>query len=1246
MNRKRLTVVGTSLLLFSVCFLVALWPRPVQAETGTWTRISDPHSVRNLHTATLMHDGRVLFIGGVRDNGPGTETYDQATGAWTAAADLSNLYAHTATMLRDGRVLVAGGLGTNLTSMTNTQTYDPHNDSWIESAPLNGRRDRHTATMLNDGRVLVTGGIWHDNIIQASGMVTTTEIYDPDSENWTTTGSLTGLRSLHASVLLLDGRVLVVGGTFGTYSALATAEIYDPVQGTWSPTGSMDTARIWPTATLLHDGTVLVTGGSNPNVSYTSAEIYDPDEGTWTPAEDMAVARENHTATLLPNGQVLVVGGYSSIALTELYNPNDGTWSSTGDLNLGRRSQTATLMPNGQVLIVGGARGTSFHGSAELYDPADGGWGVTDALDDARAGHQATTLPDGRVLVSGGQGDSIPALDSAELFDPSAGTWSQAAPLEFPRRRHAATLLVEGWVLVSGGQNVISETLTSAELYNPDTDRWISANTMHMPRHGHTSTLLADGRVLIAGGLGTITPTATAEIFDPAYGQFEQTGSMNGGRYDHTATLLPDGRVLVAGGEDGAGGSLSAAEVFDPENGTWSLVDAMTTGRHLHTATLLPNGQVLVAGGSGSGGDLDSVEIFDPGSNGWTSTGSLSTARYDHTATLLSDGRVLAAGGENSDPLTSVEIYDPALGTWFSTGSLSNARAGHDTAFLADGTVLIIGGQGVGPLAETSSVERFNPGLGYLPAWQPTLHTPTSPLVVGHPVVLEGSGFLNQFEGSYGLFNSSPTNYPLVLLRRTDNEQWRWLMPDPTKRYTDTLFFAPDLEPFPQGPALVTVFVNGIPSSYQPVLVTRPVDLSISKTASPAPHLPGQPITYTLTFSNTGEGTAMGVVITDSIPSAIINPDFIVSTHVSPTGSIPFTWQVESLSPREWGQIIVTGQISATLTAGTAVTNTTTITTTIIDTNPNNDSATNVILISRAPPIAVGDTFTPTEDLPFSVDAPGVLENDSADPGGILTAVLDSDPGNGALTLNLDGAFFYTPTHNFNGQDSFTYHAADGHLNSDTVTVTLNVQAANDKPIAAGDHYTTTEDIPLIIPAPGLLANDEDVDGDPLTAITDTLPLNGDLTLLPDGSFIYSPTHNFNGQDNFTYNASDGQLKSQTVTVTLNVLAVNDKPVAAGDHYTTTEDIPLIIPAPGLLANDEDVDGDPLTAITDTLPLNGDLTLLPDGSFVYQPDPGFIGYDSFNYRASDGQALSDPVTVIITVVDSIYTIYLPLVTTP
>jgi len=185
-----------------------------------------------------------------------------------------------------------------------------------------------------------------------------------------------------------------------------------------------------------------------------------------------------------------------------------------------------------------------------------------------------------------------------------------------------------------------------------------------------------------------------------------------------------------------------------------------------------------------------------------------------------------------------------------------------------------------------------------------------------------------------------------------------------------------------------------------------------------------------------------------------------------------------------------------------------------------------------------------------------------------------------------------------------------------------------------------------MIPAPGLLANDEDVDNDPLTAISDTLPLNGVLTWHPDGSFVYTPTHNFNGQDSFTYHATDGLLNSNTVTVNLNVQAVNDNPLAAGDHYTITEDIPLFIPAPGLLANDEDVDNDPLTAITDTLPLNGVLTLYPDGSFAYQPDPGFIGHDSFKYRASDGQAISDPATVIITVEERIYTIYLPLATTP
>ena len=88
--------------------------------------------------------------------------------------------------------------------------------------------------------------------------------------------------------------------------------------------------------------------------------------------------------------------------------------------------------------------------------------------------------------------------------------------------------------------------------------------------------------------------------------------------------------------------------------------------------------------------------------------------------------------------------------------------------------------------------------------------------------------------------------------------------------------------------------------------------------------------------------------------------------------------------------------------------------------------------------------------------------------------------------------------------------------------MTITVTAVNDAPAAADDAYSTTEDTPLTVAAPGVLANDTDPDGDPLTAVLVTGPSHGTLTLNANGSFTYTPAANYNGPDSFTYRASDG----------------------------------------------------------------------------------------------------------------------------
>ncbi|MEX2174254.1 MAG: Ig-like domain-containing protein [Pirellulaceae bacterium] len=294
------------------------------------------------------------------------------------------------------------------------------------------------------------------------------------------------------------------------------------------------------------------------------------------------------------------------------------------------------------------------------------------------------------------------------------------------------------------------------------------------------------------------------------------------------------------------------------------------------------------------------------------------------------------------------------------------------------------------------------------------------------------------------------------------------------------------------------------------------------------------------------------------------------------------------------------------------------VATATITVNPINDA-----------PVGAEDAYTTDEDLPLTVDAAsGVLANDTDADGEALTATVVTGPASGTLVLNSDGSFSYTPNADFSGSDSFTYTAGDAALATDPITVTITVNPLADGPVAAADEYTVVEDETLTVALPGVLENDSDSDGDPLTAAVVTGPANGTLTFSADGSFSYTPNADFNGTDTFTYNVSDGALSSEA-TVTINVTPANDAPTAADDAYTTDENTELAIAAPGVLANDADSDGT-LTASMVTLPANGTLVLNADGSFSYTPNAGFDGTDTFVYAAGDGE-LESEATVTITV---------------
>ncbi|TRT44375.1 MAG: tandem-95 repeat protein, partial [Microcystis aeruginosa Ma_QC_C_20070703_M131] len=308
-----------------------------------------------------------------------------------------------------------------------------------------------------------------------------------------------------------------------------------------------------------------------------------------------------------------------------------------------------------------------------------------------------------------------------------------------------------------------------------------------------------------------------------------------------------------------------------------------------------------------------------------------------------------------------------------------------------------------------------------------------------------------------------------------------------------------------------------------------------------------------------------------------------------------------------------------------------------------------IITATNNPPIAQDDALTTNEDTLLTGNV--LINNGSGadsdpDKDSLTVTAVNSNTANvgtqiilssGALlTLNTNGTLTYNPNGQFealkNGEittDSFTYTLSDGNGGTDTATVTATITGVNDAPVANPDSYSLDEDTTLTINAPGIKGNDTDAENDSLTVNLVSPVEKGILTLNPDDSFNYTPNTGFVGTDSFTYKVNDGLADSNITTVTLTVNPINDAPVANPDSYNTLRNTTLNIPAAGVLNNDTDTENQPLTAVIETNPSNGNLTLNSDGSFSYTPNTDFVGTDSFTYKVNDSLADSNITTVIL-----------------
>jgi len=363
-------------------------PGPPPPTSGTWTHTASMTTPREGQTAVLLRGGQVLVMGG--SNGSvelsSAELYNPASGTWTATGDMGvarSLFAATA--LPNGQALVTGGeVGGVATS--SAELFNPSTGTFTATGSMAVPRERGTATLLQNGQVLVAGG---DN---SSGDLASAELYNPATGTFSPTGSMNVARPTANATLLPNGQALVAGGATCCNNGCCSggsAELYNPNTETWALTGSMSFPRYGPLAGLLPNGQVLeVCNISDPGVPRCGAEVYTASSGTWS--QDGAAspsAEVSYAYTMLANGEVLISGGQNVFGVDQqtrvlqsdatLFDPTTGNSTQTGNMSIPREDHTLTLLPNGQMLAAGGYTQSnsqvnpkiSVTASAELFTP-------------------------------------------------------------------------------------------------------------------------------------------------------------------------------------------------------------------------------------------------------------------------------------------------------------------------------------------------------------------------------------------------------------------------------------------------------------------------------------------------------------------------------------------------------------------------------------------------------------------------------------------------------------------------------------------------------------------------------------------------------------------------------------------------------------------------------------------------------------------------------------------------------------
>ena len=764
----------------------------------------------------------------------------------------------------------------------------------------------------------------------------------------------------------------------------------------------------------------------------------------------------------------------------------------------------------------------------------DDTWRPTQAIPDPRYEHTAVWTG-AEMIVWGGMSSVGNYPERGGRYDPATDTWTLVSQVGEPGLRAEHTAVWTGTEMVVWG-GFGEDSGNTGGRYDPLTDAWRPTTTAGAPsaRSSHVA-VWTGGEMIVWGGFPNVS---TGGRYDPVSDSWRPTTTAGAPQGRSIASVVWTGTEMIVWGGFADPFTLDTGGRYNPATDSWratSLVN-VPSYRHFHTAVWTGE-EMIVWGGVGVGFGTRTGGRYDPATDTWqaTSTAGAPSARWLQDAVWTGDRMVIWGGTVLLAPHpTTGGLYDPSTDTWQPTNTANAPEGREDAASVWTGSEMIVWG-GLGDETFVNTGGRYDPARD---AWLPTqtynvptargLHTAAW---TGAEMLIYGSNLIGEDGGLYDPATDS----------------WR-------------------------------------------AASTVDAPLSIQNMTSV---WTGSEVIVWGGFPETDEGGRYDPLTDTWTPTSVVGTPGERYWHSAVwTGAEMIVWG-------GWPNVNTGGRYDPASDSWRP--------TTTLGAPSQRDShaavwtGTEMIVWGGYPEVAVGqsggrydpatDSWTATREF----GAPHRRSNASA----VWT---------GTEMIVWGG----------NSYQDFESYNSGGRYD----------------PVADSWQATDTSGAPSPRTTPAVWTGDE------------MIVWGGDLQVGDGGRYnplgdnwepttlVGAPTGRWNttlvwtGEEAIAWG---GIIETATGGLYCARLEGNLAPIARPDDYQTGMEEPLIVPPPGVLANDTDGNGDPLRARVVSGPSNGQLRFRSDGSFAYLPDAGFAGTDEFTYRAWDGEAPSPVETVSITV---------------